>query len=55
VIENLLKRLQECIEKQGGHLAGLIFKTNTTKMPLYSTFIKCVEINQTECFAVITI
>jgi uncharacterized coiled-coil protein SlyX len=27
VMENLPKRLQECTEKQGGHLAGVIFKT----------------------------
>jgi hypothetical protein len=26
VMENLPKRLQECIEKQGGHLPGVIFK-----------------------------
>jgi hypothetical protein len=27
VMENLPKRLQECIEKQGRHLAGVTFKT----------------------------
>jgi hypothetical protein len=26
-MENLSKRLHECIEKQGKHLAGVIFKT----------------------------
>jgi hypothetical protein len=28
-------------------------KLNTTKMPLYSTKIKCIEINHTECFTIV--